>query len=523
MGRTTEITLTTMETDRLRKFLRRLNELGVPSAVLNGNGRCLIDPPLGMLETPGDVLASLAGRVCSDHPGTISRFENLLALGLGNQEQSHAVLVAEVGSSENPNCPENYVREILALFAENYTEVLKTTAQIEKFSSELALTYEELMLVYNMSTHMKVTQSNANYLQMAVDQVTQLVDVEGIAIFLEKKIDGIERFVLTAGAGLVAIDQVTVDLLQQNLLAELRQGKEALLDSEVDPPFTYEWPKSIRNIIAVPMQGNERMIGMMVATNILNKPDFDSIDVKLFNCVANQCTVFIENGRLFGDLKELFIGSLKALTNSIDAKDRYTRGHSERVAFISRWIAERLAETMPIREDQIHHIYLAGLLHDIGKIGVGEAVLCKKGALTEEERNRIKAHPRIGASILADIKQMKDIVPGVLYHHERVDGKGYPEGLTGDQIPMIGKILSLADSFDAMTSKRVYRDAMSIKRALTEIEKGLGTQFDEQIGRIFLESDVRKLWSIIQDGFIESWDYSNFSEYGAVAVGTLIR
>jgi len=265
------------------------------------------------------------------------------------------------------------------------------------------------------------------------------------------------------------------------------------------------------------------MIGILVATNVVGKPDFDSVDVKLFNCVANQCAVFIENGRLFGDLKELFIGSLKALTNSIDAKDRYTRGHSERVAFISRWIAERLAEVRPVSEDQIHRIYLAGLLHDIGKIGVGEAVLCKKGALTEDERNRIKAHPRIGASILSDIKQMKDIVPGVLYHHERVDGKGYPEGLKGDQIPLISKIIGLADAFDAMTSRRVYRDAMSIRRALAEIEKGLGTQFDEEVGRVFLASDVQKLWDIIQDGFIESWDYSNFGEYGAVAVGTLIR
>ena len=128
-----------------------------------------------------------------------------------------------------------------------------------------------------------------------------------------------------------------------------------------------------------------------------------------------------------------------------------------------------------------------GLLHDIGKIGINEAVLRKNGKLTEEELNQIKSHPSIGANILADIKQMNDIVPGVLCHHERVDGKGYPNGLKGDQIPLIGKIVMLADSFDAMTSKRVYRDAMSIQTAFDEIEKGLGTQFDEKIGRLFLE------------------------------------
>jgi HD-GYP domain-containing protein (c-di-GMP phosphodiesterase class II) len=358
---------------------------------------------------------------------------------------------------------------------------------------------------------------------MACDQITSLVNVEGIAIFLEKSIDEEKRFILTAGSGVIAIDQLAADILQIRLVEQLKNDKEALLDSQVDSPFKYDWPDRLQNIIAVPLHSNDKVIGLMVATNIIDKPDFDSIDVKLFNSVANQCAVFIENNQLFEDLKELFIGSLKALTNSIDAKDQYTRGHSERVAFISRWIAERLSQNQPIEEDEIHKIYLAGLLHDIGKIGINEAVLRKEGKFSEDDLNHIKAHPRIGADILADIKQMKDIVPGILYHHERVDGTGYPQGLTGDRIPLIGKIISLADAFDAMTSKRVYRDAMSIKRALAEIEKALGTQFDTEVGQVFIKSDVRKLWSIIQDGFIESWDYSNFSEYGTIAVGALIR
>jgi len=233
--------------------------------------------------------------------------------------------------------------------------------------------------------------------------------------------------------------------------------------------------------------------------------------------------VFIENGRLFNDLKELFIGSLKALTSSIDAKDPYTRGHSERVAFISRWIAERLAEEELLQEEQIHKIYLAGLLHDIGKIGIDESVLRKKGKLTREEINHIRAHPSIGAGILSQIKQMRDIVPGVLSHHERIDGKGYPNGLTGPQIPLTGKIVGLADSFDAMTSKRTYRGALSVEQTLAEIEERSGTQFDEKIGRVFINSDVYQLWDIIQGGFTEIYGTSNFSEYGTVAVGTLIR
>ena len=118
---------------------------------------------------------------------------------------------------------------------------------------------------------------------------------------------------------------------------------------------------------------------------------------------------------------------------------------------------------------------------------------------------------------------MHDIVPGALSHHERADGRGYPDGLTGEQIPLTGKIVQLADSFDAMTSKRTYRDAMSLEKALEEIERGLGTQFDEKIGRIFLESDVYLLWNTIRDGFSKVYGSRNSEEYGTAAVGTLIR
>jgi HD-GYP domain-containing protein (c-di-GMP phosphodiesterase class II) len=445
----------------------------------------------------------------------------------------------------------NYLRSMLWLLAEDFQAQTSTEEQIEMVSTELAQTYEELVLLHKLSGNMKVTESDSNFLQMACDNLTEIINVEGIAVLLEKAIEGEKQLVLAAGIGLIDIDEQMSTILKNRLAEEISSGKEAMLDSEVDSPLNYEWPEHIKNIIAVPLWGKDKrqahfegasisqrkhrmtshqespgsncIRGLMVAINRIDKPDFDSTDVKLFNSVANGCAVFIENGRLFKDLKELFIGSLRALTSSIDAKDQYTRGHSERVAFISRWIAERLAEAESLKEEEIHRIYLAGLLHDIGKMGIDESVLRKKGKLTEQEFNHIRAHSSIGASILSEIKQMRDIVPGVLSHHERVDGRGYPNGLVADQIPLIGKIIGLADSFDAMTSKRVYRNAMTVKEALTEIEKGLGTQFDEKVGRAFINSDVYQLWDIIQDGFAEIYGNSNFAEYGTVAVGSIIR
>ncbi len=438
----------------------------------------------------------------------------------------------------NPLQADNeYLAEMLRLWVEKFQAETKAEQQIEMVGTELAQTYEELVLLHKLSTNMKVTESDANFLQMACDCLTEIVFVEGIAILLEKSIDDKQQLVVTAGSGLIDIDEQTASILHSGLIEEINSGKEALLDSEVDSAFKYDWPSNIKNIIAVPLYSKEKaeshfagrtqngnyVMGLMIAINRIGKQDFDSTDVKLFNSVAGGCAVFIENGRLFKDLKELFIGSLKALTSSIDAKDKYTHGHSERVAFVSRWIAERLSEQEQLDEEQIHIIYLAGLLHDIGKIGIEEVVLRKNGKLTEQEFSRIKQHPSIGAGILHEIKQMRDIVPGVLCHHERVDGKGYPEGLVGEQIPLTGKIVGLADCFDAMTSKRTYRDAMSVEQALEEIEKGLGTQFDRKVGRVFLDSDVCQLWDIIQNGFSEIYGSSDSVEYGAAAVGTLIR
>ncbi len=544
--------LSAPQLDILAEFAAKINGFDANFAVFDTDGACILDKPAGKFDSDTTQLAHYADLTYlrqSDEVQQFGTYNEVLAVSLQAKGETVGAIVIDMpdvnlGDNEDLRrfCSQHaidyvllekfiqpgrgdgdYFRVILQSFAEQFKAASRAAAHLEKVSTELSRTYEELALLYNMSTSTKVTQSNATYLQMACDQITSLVNVEGIAVFIERDTDEEKRLVLTAGSGVVAIDQAAADILHMRLAEELKAGKEALLDSQVDSSLRYDWPDQIRNIIAVPLHATDRIAGLMVATNIIDKPDFDSIDVKLFNSVANQCAVFIENNRLFGDLKELFIGSLKSMTNSIDAKDQYTRGHSERVAFISRWIAETLSQQRPIEEEEIHKIYLAGLLHDIGKIGVNEAVLKKEGKLSPEDLSHIKAHPRIGADILADIKQMKDIVPGILYHHEHVDGTGYPEGLTGDEIPLIGKIISLADAFDAMTSKRVYREAMSIKRALAEIEKALGTQFDEEVGEVFIKSDIRKLWNIIQDGYIESWDYSNFSEYGPIAVGALIR
>ena len=525
MNNTTTYNITETHMRQFNQLAHKLNRLGLNLLVFDRQNKCILRTQAGEFDSDIDELSQTFAQNPCAHDSPCWFSDRLLVSSVCDETEPAAMIVVDTGNIDSTQTP--HERKYLTCIVEDWLEQVSTkdqvSRQIEKISNELSQAYEEIILLYNLSTNMKVTQTNSTYLQMACDQLTQLIHVEGIAIFVERRMDGHKELVLMAGSGFLTVDAGSSDILQMHLISELSQGKEALLDSRVDGPFKYAWPEGVKNMIAVPLGDVDNMVGFLVATNMLNKPDFDTTDIKLFNSVANQCRVFIENNHLFDDLKELFIGSLKALTNSIDAKDQYTRGHSERVAFISRWIAERLANIRPISEKQIHYIYLAGLLHDIGKIGVSEAVLRKKGRLTEEEMATIQAHPRIGASILSEIRQMDEIVPGVLGHHERIDGRGYPQGLKGDDIPLIASIIGLADAFDAMTSKRVYRDAMSIQQALEEIEKGIGTQFEEEVARAFLASDIEKLWRIIQDGFIERWDYSNFEEYGVSAVGALIR
>ncbi len=561
MLKTIEKNLSKIQKGELETFGRTINKLGANFAVCDADGRLLLTCQGNIFETDwqsivNDCLKDLDTSKPKADEQAFQINDRIVAvfLRLDSNSPAHIALV-DIGEELQPAKEKKQdadkehitarqgsqlceiVSDMLTLLAKRFLSEAKSEQQAVMFGTELSQVYEELALIHKLSTNMRISNSDSNYLQMACDCLREIVGVEGIVILLEKKADDEKRLVLTAGAGLIDIDKLIKEMLFDRLVAEIEMGKEVLLDSSVDGPFKYKWPDYIKNIIAVPLYGKDRLstgfsetggdsnciVGLMAAINRIGKPDFDSVDIKLFNSVANGCAVFVENGRLFGDLKELFIGSLKALTSSIDAKDQYTRGHSERVAFISQWIAERYAESEKIDESVMHNIYLTGLLHDIGKIGISETVLCKKGKLTTEELNCIRRHPLIGANILKGIKQMRDIIPGVLCHHERMDGKGYPNGLTADKIPLSGKIVGLADSFDAMTSARVYRKALSLEEAIEEIRKGMGTQFDEKVATVFLNNDIYHLWDIIQDGLASTFSEKEFPYYNTEAVGTLVK
>ena len=182
-------------------------------------------------------------------------------------------------------------------------------------------------------------------------------------------------------------------------------------------------------------------------------------------------------------LEHAYLDSIETLRHTIEAKDIYTRGHSDRVAEYSVLIGKRLG----LSEKDLHTLHIGGLFHDIGKIGVPDSILQKAGKLTDDEYSQIKQHPNIGVHILSNAEIFHDILPIVEHHHERYDGKGYPSQLAGENIPYLARIAAVADSFDAMSSRRAYRDSLPLDKIISEFMRCRGTQFDPEIDDVFID------------------------------------
>lgn len=248
------------------------------------------------------------------------------------------------------------------------------------------------------------------------------------------------------------------------------------------------------SLLSVPLSLKDRVIG---ALNLYTEEphSFTSHEINLFNSLASQAAIAIENARLFESLEEIYIEVITALANAIDARDAYTHGHSNRVMEYS----VALAEGMGLSPDEVDVIRHASILHDVGKIGIREKILKKPGLLTEEERREMEYHPFIGTRILQSVRLLEPVMPLVYHHHERYDGSGYPDGLKGEEIPLGSRIIAVADAFESMTSDRPYRKALPLEEALAELRRGAGTQFDPHVVEVFLrlieEGRIRVRWS----------------------------
>ncbi|MFQ5430092.1 MAG: HD domain-containing phosphohydrolase, partial [Phycisphaerae bacterium] len=395
-----------------------------------------------------------------------------------------------------------HVLATLPLTVEQAREVETRDSEIVVLTQNLETTYEELHLVYEISRHMGIPQEPVRMLETVGRQLLEVARAACIGFVLSEGDDrnaaaaaqdgrarGLADRAVQVGRGAPALEDLArlADCLWN---AADRDSGHLLMNRAGERP-ELKWASTwLRHLVAVPLSHEGRTLGLLLALNCVDDRDYTSVDIQLLRAVGDRVTAALRNQLLYDDLADLLMGLLHALVNSVDAKDPYTFGHSERVAFLSRALA-RAAGMSPI---ECERTYLAGLLHDVGKIGVPDAILCKPGRLTREEFDRLKKHPEIGERILAHVRQIRDLMPGVLHHHERMDGRGYPHGLVGRNIPLLGRIICLADSFDAMTTNRTYRAALPVLLAIGEIRRCSGSQFDPALAETFLGLDLEGLF-----------------------------
>ncbi len=256
-------------------------------------------------------------------------------------------------------------------------------------------------------------------------------------------------------------------------------------------PIRYHPPEtSISSYISIPLAVNGKILGVLLVARTGDDVPFRNRDMAPLLLLAGQAGVVIENARLFQEVRRQTeavrnanFEAIKALAETLETKDAYTRGHSDRALRCAVAVGRKFA----LSNDQMNWLKYAAIFHDIGKIGIPDSILNKPGPLTAEEYEVIKSHPKKGADILGQITFLAPVVPMVLYHQERYDGKGYPAGLKGEEIPIQSRIVAVLDAYDAMTSDRIYRKSPGKAYAISELKKYAGTQFDPNVVQAFLE------------------------------------
>jgi len=250
-------------------------------------------------------------------------------------------------------------------------------------------------------------------------------------------------------------------------------------------------PPGAQSVLVGRLSSRGKLLGLIAVSSMKRQAFSEPGQLELFIDISNQAAVAIDNADMYKRLEETFWSTIRSLAEAIDAKDSYTRGHSDRVADY----AEALARKLDLDDDMLSAVRCAGYLHDTGKIGIPDAILLKPGKLSEAEYRHIMSHPILSHKIIEPVQFPFEVKPLVKHHHERIDGSGYPDGLVGDEIPLGARIIGIADAYEAMTSDRPYRKALSDDAALNELRRCSGSQFDSELVEAFI--------SVVEENAVE--------------------
>lgn len=377
-------------------------------------------------------------------------------------------------------------------------QVMMTTA-IERLqaSSRLQLQMDEATTLYQVGKAISSTLDLTELLKKIMAMATKVMRCETSTVYLIDRETNELYFHIVQGDGAVAARLQEIRLpMGTGLAGWCAQNNQPVIvpDASKDPRFYKGGDKKsgfvTRSMICVPMRLKDEVVGVLQVLNRTGDIPFNEHDVELLEAVSNQSVSALDNARLYENIQKVYLATVEVLATAIDAKDPYTHGHSRRVTEYSVAIAEE----MGFDPKQLEDIRYAGLLHDVGKIGIRDSIIGKPSKLTDEEYAIIKKHPEIGAQIIEPVTFMSSKIPGVLHHHEYYDGRGYPHHLVGEAIPLMARIICVADTFDAMTSDRPYRRGLDVNVAINELKKFSGRQFDPLCVEAFLKAYERRLF-----------------------------
>lgn len=363
---------------------------------------------------------------------------------------------------------------------------LSSQQESEKLAEELSQSFEDLYLYAKIGSQVKTLRFSYSTLTDLTRELldTMRSDMAFVQLVNPKEYTAIH---LAEGyAGKIAEPKAFVKSLIDSIppsSPSLKENYFLINDSHSNKEFCDLRPVPYRFLV-VTIQFSDNFYGWLGLISYNLKELFRRGELKLLVSIAEQIAVNISNSQLYRDLENFVINMVKSLVNAIEAKDLYTRGHSERVHLYSKLMADYLG----LDEEKKNVLNWAAILHDIGKIGIAENILNKPNPLSEAEYEIVKDHPSKGFNILQPLEPLGESLAGILHHHERYDGQGYPKGLKGKEIPLLARIIAVADTFDAISSNRAYRFARPSEEALGIIEKAAGRQLDPELVDVFVKS-----------------------------------
>lgn len=366
-------------------------------------------------------------------------------------------------------------------------ELESCKTELDATVAELSGKYEEIVLLYDVSESLGSLQQVHQLTDLILEKAVEHSKADNAILFLLDKEKGVLRIKGMHGIDWLDPEKYIVRV-GSGIAGKVAQNGQPVIQNDLAIGGV-DRRRAITALLCVPLKVKEEVVGVISVAHEEPGEMFTSIDQKLLSALAGPAAITMDNARLYEETKKMFLSIISALAATIDAKDPYTHGHSRRVTYYGMVIAEGIGAA----PEFIEMVKLAGILHDIGKIGIPESILGKVSSLSDEEYRHIMDHTVIGAKILGNIDALKHVIPAIKHHHERFGGGGYPDGLKGEDIPLAARILSIADTFDAMTTDRPYRKGLSDEEALDELGKNRGSQFDPELVRVFAANWKKKV------------------------------